>query len=334
MSNFMSKTLGRSGIKVSPMGLGCWAIGGRFKMNGMHDGYGTVDDNVSIKAIQRAVELGITFFDTADAYGTGHSEKILGKALKGLRSKVVIATKFGHTYNENTRELTGENSSKEYIMKACEASLKRLQTDYIDLYQLHRWSIPFDEIGQVVDAMETLVKKGLIRSYGWSTDWVEGAAKFAEISNCAAIQQGFNIFGYEKGILELCEKYDLASINRSPLAMGLLSGKFTSASKLPSDDVRGNAHSWNSFFIDGRPNQKFLDKLEAVKEILTSGGRTLAQGSLCWIWSKSNRAIPIPGFKTAQQVEENAKAMEFGSFSPDRMKEIDRLLSDEISMCM
>lgn len=326
MNIMENRTLGKSAIKVSPMGLGCWAIGGPFKMNGMSDGYGQVDDDVSLKAVQTAVDLGITFFDTADAYGTGHSEKILGKALKGNRNKVVIATKFGHTYNESTRELTGENSSTEYILKACEASLKRLQTDYIDLYQLHRWSIPAEEIDQVIETFEKLVAKGYIRAYGWSTDCVEGASTFAENSNCSAIQQSFNLFGYEKGILELCEKHNMASINRSPLAMGLLSGKFTSASKLPLDDVRGNAHSWNNFFRDGKPNPEFLEKLEAVKEILKSNGRTLVQGALAWIWAESKKTIPVPGFKTAQQVEENVKAMEFGPLSTEQMKEINRLL--------
>lgn len=326
MNALANRTLGRSAIEVSPMGFGCWAIGGLFKMNGLGDGYGQVDDDISIKAIRKAVELGITFFDTADAYGTGHSERVLGKALKGIRNKVVIATKFGHTYNESTRELTGENSSAEYIMKACEASLKRLQTEYIDLYQLHRWSIPAEEIDQVIEAFEKLVAKGLIRAYGWSTDWVEGASMFVERSNCSALQQGLNVFGYEKGILDLCERYHLASINRSPLAMGLLSGKFTPASKLPLDDVRGNAHSWNLFFREGKPNQEYLEKLEAIKEILKSDGRSLVQGALAWIWAESGRTIPIPGFKTVRQVEENAKAMEFGPLSDKQMKEIASLL--------
>ncbi len=327
MNTFLDRTLGRSAIKVSPMGLGCWAIGGPFTFNGMSDGYGQVDDEVSIKAVQKAIDLGITFFDTADAYGTGHSERILGKAMKGNRSNVVIATKFGHTYNESTRELTGENSTTEYIMEACEASLKRLQTDYIDLYQLHRWSIPVEEIGQVIEAFERLVAKGYIRAYGWSTDWVEGASIFAEKSNCSAIQQSFNLLGYEKGILELCEKHNMASINRSPLAMGLLSGKFTSASTLPLDDVRGNAHAWNNFFKDGKPNPEFIQKLEAVKEILRSDGRTLVQGALAWIWAENDRTIPIPGFKNVQQVEENVKAMELGPLSAEQMKEINQLMN-------
>ena len=326
MSVMENRTLGRSGIRVSPMGLGCWAIGGPFKLFGLNDGYGQVDDAESVRAIRRAVGLGVTFFDTADAYGTGHSERILGKALDGIRHKVVIATKFGYTFNENAREITGELCSAAYIMKACRASLRRLQTDYIDLYQLHRWSIPTEEIDTMIEALDKLVEEGLIRAYGWSTDWVEGAAVFAEKSNCTAFQQSFNVFWHEKGILDLCEKHDLASINRSPLAMGLLSGKFTPGSRLPADDVRGNPHSWNPFFKDARPNQEYLDKLEAIKEILRSGGRTPVQGALAYIWGKSGRTIPIPGFKTVQQVEENAGAMEFGPLTPGQIEEIDELI--------
>lgn len=122
-------------------------------------------------------------------------------------------------------------------MKACEASLRRLQTDYIDLYQLHRWSIPIEEIDSVIETLDKLVEKGWIRSYGWSTDWYEGAKVFIEKSNCTAIQQGMNVFGYEPRVFELCEQNDLGCICRGPLAMGLLSGKYNHDSKLPIDDV-------------------------------------------------------------------------------------------------
>lgn len=326
MSILENRTLGKSGIKVSPMGLGCWAIGGLFKMGGMSDGYGPVDDEESIRAINKAIDMGITFFDTADAYGTGHSERILEKAFAGIRNKVVIATKFGHTYDENIRELVGEDSSPEYIMKACEASLRRLQTDYIDLYQLHRWSIPIEEIDSVIETLDKLVEKGWIRSYGWSTDWYEGAKVFIEKSNCTAIQQGMNVFGYEPRVFELCEQNDLGCICRGPLAMGLLSGKYNHDSKLPIDDVRGNPHTWNPFFKDAKPNPEYLDKLEAIKEILRSNGRTLVQGALAYIWGKSDRTIPIPGFKTVKQVEENVGAMEFGPLTPEQIKEIESLI--------
>src|SRR5215510_6915265 len=127
----MKRTLGRSGIEVSAMGAGCWAIGGPFLFDGKPDGWGPIDDAESIRAIQRAIDLGVTLFDTADVYGTGHSECILGQAINGQRDKVIIATKFGYTYDAARREITGKNTAPEYIRWACEASLRRLQTDHI-----------------------------------------------------------------------------------------------------------------------------------------------------------------------------------------------------------
>jgi aryl-alcohol dehydrogenase-like predicted oxidoreductase len=125
----MKRMLGRSEIEASAMGLGCWAIGGPFLLDGKPDGWGMIDDAESLRAIQRAIDLGVTFFDTADVYGTGHSERILGQAIKGQRDKVIIATKFGYTYDEAQREITGKNITPKYIRWACEASLRRLQTN-------------------------------------------------------------------------------------------------------------------------------------------------------------------------------------------------------------
>ena len=133
----LTRTLGRSGIKISAMGLGCWAIGGPFWRNGEPVGWGNVNDDESTKAIQRALEMGITFFDTAAVYGCGHSERVLGQALATRREKVIIATKFGQVFNEDTRQVTGYDTSPEAIVKECENSLRRLNTDYIDLYQCH-----------------------------------------------------------------------------------------------------------------------------------------------------------------------------------------------------
>src|SRR6266545_6714224 len=149
MSAVVKRKLGRSGIEVSAMGLGCWAIGGPFWMGETPVGWGEVDDEESIRAIQRGMELGVNFFDTSDVYGTGHSERVLSRALVGRRDQVVIATKFGNTFDEATRQLTGGNGSPEYIRQACEASLRRLKTDYIDLYQFHRGDHPIAEAGAV-----------------------------------------------------------------------------------------------------------------------------------------------------------------------------------------
>ncbi|MHB8129898.1 MAG: aldo/keto reductase [Mobilitalea sp.] len=330
MKEGFMRNLGRSGIEVSALGLGCWAIGGPFILNGMSDGWGDIDDTESIKAIHRAFELGINFLDTADCYGVGHSEEVIGKAIIGKRNNIVIATKFGFFGNEATKTLHGTNVTPAYIERACDASLKRLGTDYIDLYQLHEGNILISDVEPICMTLDKLVEKGKIRTYGWSTDFIDGARLFAERDNCSVIQHCLNIFGDAPQLVEFCEKNFLASINRSPLAMGFLSGKFNSESLLAKDDVRGAGHTWVPYFKDGKPVPEFLMILDSVKEILTSNGRTLAQGALAWIWGRSDSTIPIPGFKTIKQVEENAKAMQFGPLSKDQMYEIERILHQNV----
>ncbi len=322
----IKRRLGRSGIEVSAMGLGCWAIGGPFQMNGKPDGWGAVDDQESIRAIHMAIDLGVTFFDTADVYGIGHSETVLGQAIKDRRDSLVIATKFGYTYSQEQGAITGANTTPDYIRWACEASLQRLQTDYIDLYQLHVGGLAPDQAVVVWATLEQLQQEGLIRSYGWSTDNTEHAHAFAAQSNGTAIQHPANVFLDSSEILASCTQHNLASINNGPLAMGFLSGKFNASSHLAADDVRGGGHDWVTYFVDGKPRQEFLDKLAVIREILASNGRTPAQGALAWLWGRSEHTIPIPGFKTTKQVEENAMAMHFGSLSNDQMQEIERLL--------
>ena len=322
----MERTLGKATISVSALGLGCWAIGGPFWYEGIQDGWGAVDDEESIGAIRRAIDLGVTFFDTADAYGAGHSEKILGRAIEGRRHEVVISTKFGNTFDAMTKQVSGTNASAAYVRLACEQSLRRLGTDYIDLYFLHIWSAPPEEAEIAAAALDDLLDEGLIRAYGWSTDLVDCAQLYARRPGCAAIQHVLNVFDDAPELLALCDQYDLASVNRTPLAMGLLSGKFDSSSRLSRDDVRGAGHDWVRYFEDGRPRPEFLERLAAIREILTSGGRTLAQGAIAWNWARSDRTIPIPGFKSVAQAEENAGAMELGPLTPEQMSEIDRLL--------
>ena len=326
MKTPFTRTLGKSGIQVSAMGLGCWAIGGPFWFDGKADGWGEIDDPESIRAIHCAIDLGVTFFDTADVYGTGHSETILGEALQTQRDRVVIATKFGHTFDASTRQALEPNATPAYIRQACQASLRRLKTGYIDLYQLHIWSLPAQEAEEVADTLENLRQEGLIRAYGWSTDNLECAGWFARRPSCTAIQHVLNVLEDAPELIRLCEENGLASVNRSPLAMGLLSGKFQAGSQLQKDDVRGSGHEWVPYFEDGRPRQEFLDKLNAVRDILTSQGRTLVQGALAWIWARSEQTVPIPGFKNVRQAEENARAMQYGPLSREQMDEIDRLL--------
>ena len=314
-------TLGRSGLQVSPMGLGCWAIGGPWFWLDGQGGWGDIDDNESIRAIHTALDLGINFFDTAANYGTGHSERILGRALEGKRDQVVIATKFGFKVNEAEKRVTlRDDDHLLYVREECEASLRRLNTDIIDLYQLHVWDYPIEKVPAMVELLESLVKEGKIRYYGWSTDSVEGARVFAEGRHCVAIQHDLNVILDAPEMLKLCEELNLASVNRSPLARGALSGKYTKVSVFPQNDVRNDDWSRDHFLA---PTFNQLDK---IREILTSNGRTLVQGALAWIWARSEKTIPIPGFKTVAQVEENAKAMNLGPLTPEQMKEIDTVL--------
>lgn len=323
----LQRRLGRSDIQISAMGLGCWAIGGPYGKGDTPHGWGEVDDNESIRAIHRGLELGVTFFDTADVYGAGHSERVLARAVEGQRDKVVIATKFGNVFDESTRQVTGSSAAPDYIRQACEASLRRLNTDYIDLYQFHLNDFPADQADAVRDTLETLVNEGLIRHYGWSTDFPERARVFAQGPHCVAIQHQMNVLDDAASVVAVCEEFNLASINRGPLAMGLLSGKYTAGSSLALNDVRGEkSPEWMKYFTEGKPNPEWLQKLEAVREILTSDGRTLPQGAIAWLWARSGQTIPIPGFRTVPQVEENCNAMHKGPLKPEQMREIDKLL--------
>ena len=323
----MTRTLGRSGIEVSAIGMGCWAIGGPAYRGETPVGWGEIDDAESERALHTAVDRGVTLFDTADVYGAGHSERLVGKTFSGMRDKVVIATKFANVFDEDTKQITGSNATPEYIRSACEASLKRLQTDYIDLYQFHDGGYPIEQADEVIETLEKLVDAGQIRAYGWSTDDPERARKFSEGGHCSAAQFQMNVLADAPAMVRVCEEAGLAGLNRGPLAMGLLSGKYSATSTLPADDVRGpNAPSWMRFFENGKPSAEFLERLEAVRDILTSNGRTLAQGALGWLLARSNVTLPIPGFKTVEQVKENAGVLEHGPLGPDEMGRINELL--------
>lgn len=327
----MKRILGRSNIEVSAVGMGCWAIGGPWTMTGRPAGWSTVDDAESIRAIHTAMTCGVNFFDTAANYGCGHSERILGQAIKGQRDKVVIATKFGYAVDETAKIVSPYNAEEadsdvaSHLREDLTRSLKRLDTDYIDVYQLHVWGLNIDRALQVRDVLEELVQEGKIRTYGWSTDRTDAIAAFATSPRCGVVQQQINIFDGNWELLALCERLNLASINRGPLGMGVLTGKFTPESSFKNDDVRSQA-TWFAGLKDGHPNPEWLKALEAIKGILTSNGRTLAQGSLAWIWGRSGQTVPIPGFRNAKQAEENARAIEFGPLTADQMNEIDRIL--------
>jgi aryl-alcohol dehydrogenase-like predicted oxidoreductase len=324
------RTLGRSGIEVSAIGMGCWAIGGRWsnQHTGVPLGWGAVDDDESIRAIHRALELGVTFFDTADTYGAGHSERVLGRAFAGRRDQVVIATKWGSTFDEQARQSTGSDPSPAYLRQAVLASLRRLDTDYLDLYQLHINELPEPVAADLLGVLEELVAAGTIRAYGWSTDSPARAESWARAgAHMTAVQHELSVLRDAPTALAVCERYDLASINRGPLAMGLLTGKFSATSTVAADDVRASGVDWMQLFRDGRPAPEFLDRVTAVRDVLASDGRTPAQGALCWILARSPKTVPIPGFRTVAQVEENAGALAHGPLPAAQVDQISALLA-------
>ena len=327
MSQTIYRKLGRSGIEISAMGMGCWAIGGPLWNGEDAVGWGDVDDNESIAAVQKAIELGVRFFDTADCYGAGHSEEVLAKALEGKRQSIVIATKFGYLFDVNKTQATGMSAEPEYIKSACEESLKRLNTDYIDLYQFHLNDYDAQAGAAVRDVLEKLVAQGKIRAYGWSTDFADKAKVFAEGKNCAAIQCQMNVLDDAPEVVGVCEAEDLACINRGPLAMGLLTEKYNKDSRLGEKDVRGkNSPAWMKYFKKGKVSEEFLAKRDTIREILRSDGRTLTQGALAWLWGRSENTIPIPGFRTVKQVEETCGAMAKGALRAEQISDIDKLL--------
>jgi len=320
------RRLGRSDLEVSAMGLGCWAIGGAWdwlEKDGSKSptGWSGIDDAESIRAIHYALDAGINFFDTAANYGCGHSERILGQALKGRRDKVIVATKFGYVVNEEDRVVSETENVAPRIRQECEDSLRRLGTDYIDLYQFHVDEFPVEKAGEVRDVLENLVSEGKIRWYGWSTDYPERARVFAEGEHCTAVQHWLNMIGGSIEILALCDEFDLASVVRSPLAMGSLTGKFTNETTFPENDVR---HSWDMKRERPTLNRQRVGKVREMFAI-TGDPRTMAQIALGWIWTRHPRTIPIPGFRNVAQVRENIAAMEFGLLSEEQMQKIEEI---------
>ncbi len=315
----LKRRLGRSNLMVSPMGLGCWAIGGLWTFDGEPAGWGQVDDAESVRAIHCALDLGIDFFDTAANYGCGHSERILGQALADRRSQVIVATKFGYVVDEETKAVTLSRDVVGRIREECEASLRRLGSEYIDLYQLHVDDFDPQGVGEVCDVLEDLVSQGKIRWYGWSTNNPEGARAIAEGAHCAAIQHTLNMALYSPEMLEVCEQHDLASVNRYPLASGLLTGKFTADSTFPEDDFR------HSFDLRRERPAKLLGQARQVEEAFSADQRTLAQIALGWLWAISDRTIPIPGFKTVAQVRENVGSMDLGPLSAEEVNRVEEV---------
>jgi aryl-alcohol dehydrogenase-like predicted oxidoreductase len=270
----------------------------------------------------------VNFFETADVYGGGHGETLLGRALAGQSARSVVSTKFGFAFDPFTRQMLDVDASPAYVRRACEGSLRRLRCETIDLYQFHVGEYDPAYLDDVCDVLERLGATGKIRAYGWCTwaDRLEGARGFAAREHCASIQCPANVLHDAPKMMALSELNRLACINNSPLAMALLTGKYDRQACFPVGDVR---QDWN--LRDGLQARQ-LAQVEALREVLTDGGRTLAQGALAWLWARSPTNLPISGFKTLRQVEENAAAMQFGPLSPDLMRQAAEILAKDATV--
>ncbi len=294
------RKLGKTGLVVSELGFGAWAIGG----NQYGNSYGPTDDTTSVKAIIRATELGCNFFDTADVYGFGHSETVLGQGLKeaGKLKDVYIATKVGGNFYSGR---TVVDFSPEHIRKALQESLKRLGRDWVDLYQLHNPSRPVIEDGQVFDVLDELKAEGLIRHYGVSIHSVQEGIASIKLGRPATIQVVYNLSSVIQSenpaeeLFPLAQHNDVGVIVREPLANGFLSGKQRPDSKYVEGDIRG---SW--------PNQyrSYKTRLADSLRFLAQPDRTLAQAALRFTLDEPAISTVIVGVKTPEQAEENFKA--------------------------
>ncbi len=316
------------GTSVPALGLGCWAIGGPWTAGGAAAGWGVVDDAESTRAIHAGVDAGVRFFDTAQAYGTGHSETVLGAALRG-RDSVRIATKIGLAIDPASRALIGPDITVGGIVAGINESLRRLQRDRIDLVLLHLNSLPIEDAAPVFDTLDRLRTAGKIVAYGWSTDFPDRAAAFATRPGMVAIEHAMNVFFRADALLPVIASQGLLSINRSPLAMGLLGGRYGNGAGFGVQDVRSQNADWMAYFRNGDVAPAFARQLDAVRALLQSGGRTLAQGALSWLWARSDRALPIPGFRTVAQVADLAGALMHGPLAPATMAEIEAVILRE-----
>ncbi len=305
------RTIKTTGTEISAIGLGCWAIGGG-------ELFTDIDDAESIRALHAAVDMGVNLLDTAQGYGPdGHSESVIGRAFKGRRDDIVLCTKFAGCDTEAD------------IRKALEGSLRRLGTDYLDIYLCREGAYKKEGHQDLFNAaLQKFQDEGKIRTYGISSDSsVENLQHHVENAQPDVCEIPFNIIKRSDAPLAYAEEQGLIALNKSPLGMGMLTGKFNADTVFSEGDLRGTGYEWlEEYFIDGKPRADFLGKMESIREILTSNGRTLVQGSLAWLLGRSSFNVPIPGFKSVKQVTENCGALEFGPLTSEQMDEIDRIL--------
>lgn len=305
------RNLGSQGIKTSQLGLGCM---------GMSEFYGAGNDEESIRVIHRAIELGVSFLDTADMYGPFTNEILLSKALKGKRDKVTLATKFGIVRNPTDPTVRGMNGKPEYVQQACEASLKRLNVEVIDLYYLHRVD-PATPIEDTVGAMGQLVKQGKVKAIGLSEVSPATLRKAHKIHPITALQTEYSLWSREPEdeLLKTCRELGVAFVAYSPLGRGFLTGQIKKFEDFEANDFRRYSPRFQ-----GENFQKNLDIVKKLESLAAKKGCTTSQLALAWVMAQGDHLFPIPGTKRIKYLEENVGALNV-KFTKEELTDIDAI---------